>query len=264
MAKTQRERAFLRDLYINDEWTKRFTELVDQNIKFDDVENLLYVNAGTGSHCFQLRERLDGKIAIFARCENEHLAAIAKDKALAFKADVDFSTLRFENDSFDLVIADATLLAPKEIEDFVSVAVRAAKTGGRVAIFMPTSGSFGEIFSLLWEVLFNEDLGDHGHAAEDMITELPSIEGIEQIASKAGLVDIKTHSAREVFDFKDGSEFIDSPLVSDFLLPEWLKTLSETENSHVSAKLAKLIDSEDGDMSFRFSIKATLLTGRMP
>ncbi|HMQ03153.1 MAG TPA: class I SAM-dependent methyltransferase [Pyrinomonadaceae bacterium] len=264
MARTQRERAFLRDLYISDEWTKRFTDLVDQNIKFEDVDNLLYLNAGTGSHCFQLRERLDDKIAIFARCENEHLAAIAKDKALAIKADVDFSTLRFDDDSFDLVVADATLLAPKEIEDFVSDSVRVAKIGGRVAIFLPSAGSYGEIFSLLWEVLYNEDLGDHGHAAEDMITELPSIERIEGIASRAGLVDIKTHSAREVFEFKNGSDFIASPLVSDFLLPEWLKTLNEAENSRVSAKLAELIDSEDGDMSFRFSIKATLLTGRMP
>jgi hypothetical protein len=42
MAKTQKERAFLRDLYINAEWTKRFTDLVDKHVGLEDVENLLY------------------------------------------------------------------------------------------------------------------------------------------------------------------------------------------------------------------------------
>ena len=62
-------------------------------------------------------------------------------------------------------------------------------------------------------------------------------------------------------EFENGAEFIASPLVSDFLLPEWLRTLSESENERVSARLSELIDAEDGDMSFRFSVKATLVTG---
>jgi hypothetical protein len=49
--------------------------------------------------------------------------------------------------------------------------------------------------------------------------------------------------------------------VSDFLLPDWLRTLNDEENERVTAKLSELIDSEDGDMSFRFSVKATLVTG---
>lgn len=261
MVKTQKERAYLRDLYINDEWTKRFTDLVDKHVGVDDVDNLLYLNAGTGDHCFQLRERLDDKTAIFGRCEDEDILNIARDKALAVKADVDFSTIKFEDDSFDLVLADASFVKPGDVEEFVNETVRVTKNGGRAAFFLPSSGSFGEIFSLLWEVLFNEDLGDHGHAAERMITDIPTVDRVEKVAAAAGLVNIESHSAREVFEFENGGEFIASALVSDFLLPEWLKTLSEEENERVSARLSGLIDSEDGDMSFRFSVKATLVTG---
>ena len=261
MAKTQKERAYLRDLYINEEWTKRFTHMVDKHVGLEDVGNLLYLNAGTGNHCFQLREKLDEKTAIFARCEDEDILHIARDKAAAVKADVDFSTIRFDDDAFDVVLADATFVTPADVEDFVDETVRVTRTGGKAAFFLPSSGSFGEVFSLLWEVLFNEDLGDHGHAAETMITEIPTVERIEEIATHAGLVNVETHNAREVFEFENGSEFIASPLVSDFLLPQWLKTLSDDENERVSAKLSELIDSEDGDMSFRFSVKATLVTG---
>ncbi len=261
MAKTQKERAYLRDLYLNDEWTKRFTDLVDKHVGFNGVENLLYLNAGTGNHCFQLREKLGDKTTIFARCEDEDVLHIAHDKALAVKADVDFSTMRFDDDAFDVVLADATFVKPADVEEIIDEAVRVTRTGGKAALFLPSAGSFGEVFSLLWEVLFNEDLGDHGHAAEAMITEIPTVERVEEIAANAGLVNIETHSAKEVFEFDNGSAFIASPLVVDFLLPEWLKTLSDEESGRVSTKLSELIDSEDGDLSFRFSVKATLVTG---
>lgn len=261
MPKTQRELAFLRDLYINDDWTKRFTDLLDKHLDLKDVENLVYLNAGTGSHCLELREKADEKTAIFARCGDEDMLNIARDKAIAVKADVEFSNTNFESDAFDMVIADASFVRPGDLGEFIAESVRVAEPGGEVAVMISGAGSFGEIFSLLWEVLFNEDLGEHGAAAEQMIAELPTNAKIEELAENAGLTNIRTASANELFEYDNGEAFISSPLVTDFLLPEWLKTLSENEKEHVSQKLAQLIDAEDGDLTFRFSVKVTLLTG---
>lgn len=261
MPKTQRELAFLRDLYINDDWTKRFTDLLDKHLDLKDVENLVYLNAGTGSHCLELREKADEKTAIFARCGDEDMLNIARDKAIAVKADVEFSNTNFESDAFDMVIADASFVRPGDLGEFIAESVRVAEPGGEVAVMIPGAGSFGEIFSLLWEVLFNEDLGEHGAAAEQMIAELPTNAKIEELAENAGLTNIRTASASELFEYDNGEAFISSPLVTEFLLPEWLKTLSENENEQVSQKLAQLIDAEDGSMTFRFSVKAILLTG---
>ena len=261
MVKTQKELAFLRDLYIGKDWTKRFTDLIDSNFDFTDVENLLYINAGTGEHAFALRQRLGDKVGVFATCEDEEILHIARDKAAALKSDVDFSMIRFEDDSFDAVIGDATFARPEAYQDLVDESVRIVKVGANVGIFSVTSGSFGEVFSLLWEVLFSEDLGEHGHAAEEMITELPTVSRVEEIARQAGLENVQTHVANEVFEYEDGAAFISSPLVGDFLLPVWLRTLSDDERERVTKKLAQLIDAEDGSMSFRFSVKATLVTG---
>jgi SAM-dependent methyltransferase len=261
MAKTEKELAFLRDLYINDDWTRRFTDLVDKHLNFSDEENFLYVNAGTGDHAFALREKMDKDTAVFATCETTEILNIARDKALAVKSDVDFSTIRFEDGSFDMVLADASFVPPTDLSDVVKEAERVAKTGGKIAVFLPAAGSFGEIFSLLWEVLFNEDLGEHGAAAEQMVRDLPTITRTEEIAEAADLVNVKIHSSNEIFEYENGAEFVNSPLVSDFLLPSWLASLDENEKERVREKLAQLIDSEDGNMSFRFSVKATLLTG---
>jgi len=261
MAKSKKELAFLRGLYIHEEWTRRFTDLIDQHFDLSDSENLLYVNAGTGEHAFALRERLDEKVGIFAKCEDEEILLIARDKAAALKSDVDFSMIRFEDDSFDSVIADASFIRPQDYESLLDDSVRVAKTGARMGVLSVTSGSFGEIFSLLWEVLFNEDLGEHGHAAENLITELPSVSGIEQVAKRAGLVNVKTHVANEIFEYENGAAFVSSPLVKEFLLPVWLGNLSGEDQQRVTTRLSKLIDSEDGNLSFRFCVKATLLTG---
>jgi len=261
MAKTQKELAFLREICLAEDWTKRFTDLIDKHFEFSDDENLLYINAGTGNHVFALREKINENTAIFATCEDEETLAIAHDKALAVRSDVDFSTMRFEEDSFDTVIADASFVRPKVFRDFIDDTVRVAKIGAQIGILTTSAGSFGEVFSLLWEVLINGDLGQHGTTAEQMIAEIPTVTVIKEMAAAAGLVNIKMHTANETFDFDNGQAFVESPLVANFLLPAWLETLSDEENERVTKKLAELVDNEDGTMSFRFSIKATLVVG---
>jgi ubiquinone/menaquinone biosynthesis C-methylase UbiE len=259
--KTRRELAFLRDLYIQDEWTRRFNELVDKFVDLSESENLLYINAGTGTHALVLDEKYRETLDIFASVEDEEQLNIARDKAAAVSSKVDFSTIRFEDDAFDAVLADASFIKPVEIEDFVSNAVRVARTGGDVAVFFPGSGSYGEVFSLLWEVLFNEDLGEHGRAAEELITDLPTVSRVEAIAERSGMVNVHVEDATEVLEFDDGKAFIESSLIEDFLLPNWLSMLDEEDHPRVTDALAGLIDAEDRDLTFKFTLKMNLLTG---
>ena len=249
------------DLYVRDEWTRRFTELADKHIDLSDAQNLVYLNAGTGTHALALDEKYGAKVDIFASCENEHMLTIARDKAAAVSSKVDFSNITFDDDAFDAVLADASFVEPYAISDFIGNAVRIARQGGEVAVFLPSAGTFGEVFSLLWEVLFNEDLGEHGQAAERMISEIPTITALEETAKSAGLVNVQSETVREVFEFENGQEFVASPLVADFLMPRWLETLEADDRERVTTKLSELIDAEDGSLSFRFSVKATLLTG---
>ena len=249
------------DLSVASEWTQRFADLVDKHIDLRDSDNLLYINAGTGGHAMALAERFGEKTDIFATCADEDALTIALDKAAALSSNVDFSMLRFEDDAFDTVLADGTFVPPTEVENLVESAVRVARTGGEVAVFLPTAGSYGEIASLLWEVLFNEDLGEHGAAAEKLISDQPTVSRVEEIAKAAGMVNVKTETAIEIFEYDNGAEFVAAPLIGDFLLPAWVASLDEDEKERVSEKLAQLIDEEDGPLTFRFTVKATLLTG---
>ena len=251
----------MRDLIINEDWTRRFTDLADAHLELKDAENFLYMNAGTGNHCLALREKAGADTAFFATCENEEILSIARDKAIAVGGDVEFSMQAFESDAFDAVLADATLVPPGELAEFIDESVRVTQPGGRVLMMFPSAGSFGEIFSLLWEVFFNDGKGDGGAAAERLIAELPTVSRIEELAKRAGLVKVKTHLANEVFEYDDGAAVIASPLVTDFLMPDWLKTLSEEERRQVETKLAELIDAEEQPLTFRFSVKATVVTG---
>lgn len=259
MSKTEKELAFLRDLYIETDWTERFTNLFDDNFKFSgDEEKILYANAGAGNHALALREKLDDKIEIFGVSETRELLNIARAKADAIQANVDFSIV-YPTEKFDAVLADASFVRLAELKDFLRKIVDSSKI--QVAFFLPTASSFGDVFSFLWETLLNLDMLEKGAWVERLVSEIPTVSSVEVTAKSLGLKKIETETKNEFFEFDNGDAFINSPLAADFLLPVWLDFLDENEKERVKNKLAQLIDDDCQEMSFRFSVKATLVVG---
>lgn len=258
MSKTEKELAFLRDLYIETDWTERFTNLFDDNFKFSDEETILYANAGAGNHALALREKLDDRIEILGVSEDRELLNIARAKADAIKANADFSAV-YPAEKFDAVLADASFVSPIELKNFLTKIVDSSKR--QVAFFLPTASSFGEIFSLLWETLLNLDLLEKGAEVERLIIEIPTVSKVEEAAKSLGLKKIETVTKNESFEFDNGAAFVESPLAADFLFPLWFDFLDEKEKERVKNKLAQTIDDDCQEMSFRFSIKATLVVG---
>lgn len=258
MSKTQRELAFLRDLYITPDWTQRFTGIFDKNFKFSDDKEILYINAGSGNHLLELKEKiaLDAQISAYSVDEESNI--LARGKAEMIGAEVTFAG-EFPRESYDLVIADASFVQPDELSDFMAEA--ADLTDKRIAIFLPTAGSFGEIFSFLWESFLNADLLDRAGEVERLITAIPTVSRIEEVTEGLSFSKIKAVTEAEVFEFENGTDFINSPLVADFLLPVWLDFVDELEQERVRVELTQLIDDNAENLTFRFTVKATLVTG---
>ncbi len=268
MSKTEKELAFIDDLFISGDWTRRFTELADEHIKFSDKGRLLYVNSGSGTHALALREKFDKDSAIFAVCETPELQKISQAKldvidADESRAETAFAEINFINDltdsDFDAVLADASFVRPKDLPEFVG---RMAELSARqIAVFLPTAGSFGEIFSFLWETFLKADLLEHSGEIENLINELPTVWQAEEILTNAGLKNVKSFTQNELFEFENGDAFINAPLLEDFLFPAWLRFLDENEKERVKKELAQTVDNEDGTLTFHFSVKATLVIG---
>jgi len=258
MSKTEKELAFLRDLYVETDWTERFTNLLDDNFKFSGEEKILYVNAGAGNHALALREKLDDEIEIFGVSETPELLTIARAKADAIRANVDFSIV-YPTENFDAVVADASFVRPPELKSFLAKIINSSKK--QVAFFLPTASSFGDVFSFLWETLLNLDLLEKSAAIERLIIEIPTVSTVEETAKNLGLTKIHTETKNEFFEFDNGAAFINSPLVTDFLFPVWLDFLTEREKELVVDKLAQTIDDDCRELTFSFSVKTTLLVG---
>lgn len=258
MIKTEKELAFLRDLYVTPDWTTRFTTIFDEIFKFTDEQTILYVNPGTGDHAIELRGKLKPDAMLKTYGENQELNFIAQSKADIVKAKINF-TSDFPRQTFDAVLADASLVEPKNLSEFLEDA--AAASDGHVAIFLPTAGSFGEIFSFLWETFFALEMLDKAAEVERLIVEIPTVSKVEEMAAEYDLKNVEAVTKTEFFEFENGTQFVDSPLVADFLLPVWLDFLADKEKERVRKKLAQIIDADDGALTFRFSVKATLVTG---
>jgi hypothetical protein len=131
-----------------------------------------------------------------------------------------------------------------------------------VACWLPTFSSFGEFFSIYWEALQNSGLEDHAIDVETLITHLPAVSDIESLADRLGLDGVTSRTVIEEFDFDSSQEFLNSPLITDFLLPNWLQSVPESARERVVQEISKIIDEERHSGEFVLTLKATLVVGK--
>jgi ubiquinone/menaquinone biosynthesis C-methylase UbiE len=265
--KSDKEIAFLQDLFIAPDWGERFSELIDEHIKLPKEGEALYVAAGTGGHAMSLHERAGEKLELFCIDENPECTELARAKASATNEKITFGTgpldnLDLEDNRFDLVIGNASLVSRHRVRKMFSEIVRVAASGATIALTLPTASSFGEFFSIYWEALHNNGLIDHESDVEQLITELPTVSDVEQLAEDEGLREVKSFTRIEEFDFESGEQFLSSPLVAEFLMHDWLALVPEDKRAGLFSEISRLINEERHEAEFALSVKATLVVGQ--
>ena len=265
--KSQKELAFLHDLYIATDWGERFSELVDEHVALPEKGRALYIQAGTAGHALALQERAGAKLELTCVDQNDECLEVARTKALVVHESAAFQcenaqALSFGAAQFDLVLGNSSFTLSGELKQFLSEMVRVAKPGGTVAWWLPTASSFGEFFSIYWEALQNAGVADHGAEVERLITGLPSISDVEHWAQEAGMEDVASWTTIEEFDYESGEQFFNSPLITDFLLPNWMQSIPEQAHPRVNDELARIIDEERHSGEFMLTLKATLVVGK--
>jgi len=266
-SKSQKELAFLYDLYIAPDWGERFAELVDEHVKLPREGRALYVAAATGGHAMALQDRGGEKFELLCVDENEECLELARAKASALRERIrfqreDLKALSFGTEQFDLVLGNSSLTMPSGLKGMLAEMVRVARPGATVAWWLPTSSSFGEFFSIYWEALHNAGLEDHDFDVEHLITDLPTVSDAEKWAEEAALKEINSWTVIEEFDYDSGEQFLNSPLITDFLLPNWLESLPESAQTRIVGELKKIIDEERHSGKFALTVKATLVMGK--
>jgi ubiquinone/menaquinone biosynthesis C-methylase UbiE len=150
--KSEKELAFLNDLFVATDWGERFAILIDENVELPKDGNAIYVESGTGGHALTLQERAGKKLQLVGTDENSESVELARAKAAAAMEDIEFRHERVENltaknDQFDLVIGNASLIAIPRIEGMLREMLRVAKPGATVVLVLPTASSFGEFLT---------------------------------------------------------------------------------------------------------------------
>ncbi len=265
--KSDKELAFLQDLFIAPDWGERFAELIDEHVTLPKEGEVLYVATGTGAHAMAIHERAGEKLELLCVDENPECTELARAKATAINDKISFGTTPLDNldlkdNRFDLVIGNASLVPRQRVRKMFSEIVRVAAPGATIAMTLPTASSFGEFFSIYWEALHNRGLIDHESDVEQLITELPTVSDIEQLAEDEGLKDVDSFTRIEEFDFESGEQFLSSPLVSEFLMQEWLALVPDDKRAELFDEISRLINEERHEAEFALSVKATLVVGQ--
>ena len=265
--KSDKERAFLQDLFVAPDWGERFAELIDEHVKLPNEGKALYVEAGTGGHAMLLQERAGSKLELLCVDENPESLVLARAKATAANEQTDFNiaqldSLDLHNNQFDLVIGNASLVSRQRVRKMLAEMVRVAAPGATIALALPTASSFGEFFSIYWEAMHNNGLLDHESHVEHLIMELPTVSEVEQLAEDEGLRDVESWTRIEEFDFESGEQFLNAPLVAEFLMRDWLALVPDDRRAGLVREISRLINEERHEAEFALSVKATLIVGQ--
>jgi len=264
----EKELAFRYDLFIAPDWRDRFDSLVNENIKLPPEGRVLDVNSGTGAYAIEIAGRLKGKGEVIGIDSSPERTALARAKVQVQKVEgVEFeqgtaSALRFEDEEFDVVIGDASLIPTDEIEAMLDEMVRVVQLGGQVILKLATRGSFDEFYSIYWEALMSAGLQDETWSRlEELINERITVSGAKEMAERAGLSDVETFTNKEEFFFDTAKEFIESPLIGDLFLDRWLSIIPADRRKDVTDQLVSVIERERHTAPFDISIKATVISG---
>lgn len=267
--KSEKELAYLHELYVATDWGERFAELFDEHVKLPDEGRALYVASGTGAHALALATRAPRDLTLVCVDESEERLELARAKSTVVKSDkVEFrhaqlEALAFEDEAFDLVVGDASLVAPERLPEVLAEMVRVAAPGATVSLSVATASSFGEFFSVYWEALEGAGYDEQAEEVGSFINELPTVSDLEALASREALEGVESWTSIEEFDFPSGQEFLDAPLVRDFLLVRWLGSLPDEEaRASVLEEVARIIDEDRHEGDFSLSVKATIVVGR--
>jgi len=265
--KTSKELAFLHELFVATDWGERFSGLIDEHVKLPKKCQAVYVAAGTGGHAIALQERAGDDLKFLCVDENEDSLELARAKAAVLKLSTEFrqervDDLTVEDNRFNLVVGDGSLVHSERIPKMLAEMTRVAAPAATVALSLPTFSSFGEFFSIYWEALHNCDLMDHEADVESLIITLPSVSSVEEMADAAGLESVTSWTVIEEFDYESSEKFLGSPLISDFLMQVWLETLPQGSRKQVVREIGRLINEERHEAEFALTVKATLVMGR--
>ena len=267
--KTNKELAYLHELFVATDWGERFAELIDEHVKLPQEGQALYLGSGTGGHAIALQERANANLTFHCIEENEESLELARAKAAVLKDATQFAKGKVDQltspaNRFNLVVGDASLIHSQRVPQMFAEMVRVAAPNATVALVLPTFSSFGEFFSIYWEALHNCGLLDHETDVESLICTLPAVSAVEGMAEQAGLDEIESWTRIEEFDYESGEQFLSAPLINDFLTPIWLETLPVKSRKRVKEEIARLINEERHEAEFALSLKATIVMGKKP
>lgn len=265
--KTNKELAYLHELFVATDWGERFAELIDEHVTLPKEGDVLYLAAGTGGHAIALQERSSDSLEFLCIDENDDSLELARVKATALGDAVRFQKGKVDqlvapDNEFVAVIGDGSLVQVSRVPAMLAEMVRVAAPNAVVALTLPTFSSFGEFFSIYWEALHNSGFNNHESAVEGLISKLPSVTAVEKMAEEAGLIDVASWTRIEEIDYDSGEAFLNAPLIADFLMPGWLQSLPKKAYADVAAEIARLINEDRHEAEFALSFKATLVMGK--
>lgn len=268
--KDPKEQAYLYDLYIVPQWRELFDRMIDDDVKLPDSGRFLEVECGTGNYTLDLAQRFGQKIEITGIDESVEKLNLALGKAEISKLEnLNFSfgtleSLGVASDSFDVVIADLSLISPPDLTERLPAILaelqRVLTDDGLLVLKLTTRGSFDEFYSFYWQVLYELEWEEYTPEIEALINERFTVDEIIEQVKNSGFRNVRSEIEANYLKFENGEAFLSNPLIKDVFLDHWLSIFgTEAEVGEFKANLIETLDRDGDEGGFEISAKTTIV-----
>ncbi len=265
--KSEKELAFIYDLYIVPNWREAFDAAIEESLKLPKSGRILDAGCGTGTFAFDLAVKMGDRGEIVAVEEDKERLKIAQGKNTLKNLDnlkfiqAPLDSISSLERAFDVAILDVSLFTPEQLEEDIDLILtdikRACLEEATFILKTATRGTFDEFFSVFWEALFELEL--ESDKLESLILNRHTVDAVEQFVKEAGFREVSSSTIKCELLFEDGKSFVEDPIIESYFLDSWLAIVPEAKHAKIKTVIITIIDRMREGEPFDASFKATLV-----
>ncbi len=251
-------------------WTDLVFAACEPHLKHPDSGNVLVAEARCGFVPMRWVESLPTTTRVIGLDSSSAMLDSARErvgedmKRRIFYVQQHIKKLSYAAGAFPVAMCLNGIVTTRQLQEGLGELQRVTSSGGQVVLAAPLAVSFPEFYDLLDEALRATGQAAELGRIETLQASLLSSARIVETARRLELADVEFRELSWKVAFKNGQEFLRSPLIAETFFPHWMGAVRASDRDATFRYVSHAIDTYWRDRMMNSSITAGVLIATKP
>lgn len=252
-------------------WSEPLIEEVAERLPLAESGSMLVAESRCGLLPIRLDARLGEGVRLIALDSSRAMLDQARERAdeeavarQIFFVPQKVDAISYADGVFDVSVCLNGLVTGRQLQEGLAELSRVSASGGYLAVAVPLVSSFGAFYDLLGEAFLAEGQDERAGRLDEFKRTLIEPERLVEVAEEAGLEIEEVVRLSWPLEFRNGTDFLHSPIVRETFFPQWLGMLPSADREPLLRYIGDAIDTYWNDRIFSTGVEAGFLVARVP